>query len=206
MVDEPTAKPEGVEVITYNSAARVDHPFTGDRAMVADFLIRFEQQHHDAGWGKTPATVYRLSWASLGNRPVPLVAPCQLRYPSLRPAEELLLMAVCVADPDGVAALENRFDEPPVAHCLIIEIKVQLGEAAVDMRQGLAWVGDKRILLQRTRGNEPRILDPGDMPVIGMDASLRDIHTAAMRHWSRNEEVGRGDEPRCEPRCVDHRR
>jgi hypothetical protein len=165
----------------------VEHPFTGECAMVADLLAVFEERHNDAGWGKTPATLYRMSsvnhpgWESK----MPLVVPGALS--KSRPREMLALIALdATTDPAGGAALEEGFDTPPTAHCLISEVKVQgLDGGTVEMRHGIAWVGRElqRILLQRTRGGEPSMLDPGDAPVIGMDASLRDIHTAAMRYW-----------------------
>jgi hypothetical protein len=164
----------------------LDHPFLGDRGMVADLLTLFEQQHDDAGWGKTPAMVLRMSWK--GETPLVVATPLGQREHCghLTPREELLLMAFCFTDPELAAAMEEDFDRPPVAHCLLTEVKVQGldgPDTTVEMRQGLAWVGEQRILLQRRRGGEPSMIDPGAAAVIGMDASLRDIHIAAVRHW-----------------------
>lgn len=166
-----------------------DHSFTGRCGMVADILTLFEQQHDDAGWGKTPATVYRMSWEQGDSQP-PIIVGTPLglhQHSQLTPSEELLLMAFCFADPELVAAMEQDFIGPPTAHCLITEIKVQGLDGpgtTVAMRHGLAWVGERqRILLQRRRGCGPSMIDPGTAAVIGMDASLRDIHTAALRHW-----------------------
>lgn len=157
-----------------------DHGETGELGDMATLLAGVEGAHHKRGWDETAPTLYQVC------RPPGVdgyeVAAHPLEMPDVHPRDELATMARVLNDPIGGEVLVRQiqmYPWPPFAHLAVFEawqgvataeeFAAELaGHAAksttsladtpgsVEIRIGLAVVGDVVMVVNRERGHEPR--------------------------------------------------
>jgi hypothetical protein len=153
--------------------SNLGHQLPGVLGEVADVLIDAEQWHHEQGWDNTPPTLYGVCRSPEGKYEV--VAARLGRFTDLGPADELALIATIAENLRLGDVLTTAYPHPPVAHMVTAEgwargqwVGTNDDElddrpladipGSVEMRFGVAVVGVRCVLLERTRGVEPRMI------------------------------------------------